>query len=131
MVRFSLSRLALCCIGFSVAVFAGNAIAEAAGTKSKLSKVNGTITAVDTKASTVTILAKTGSVVLNVTATTRLEVNDIEPATLDQVQTALTTATTAGKTLKGSASYDATTMNASKVDAEQKGASKDSKGKDR
>jgi hypothetical protein len=84
--------------------------------------VSGTITAVDTTASTVTFLSKTGTTVtLNVVPTTWIVINNLRHQSLTQLQTALTTATAAGQTLAGTATYDPTTMQANTIQAGSSG----------
>jgi hypothetical protein len=109
----------LCCVT-ALAMAAPHALADK-GPPSKSSKVEGTITAVDTTAMTVTIQKEKGgaSVVVTVSAATKIEVNDMEPATLADVQASLSAATAAGDVLKGVALVNAKTKTASRLKAEE------------
>ncbi len=122
MFRSILSRLPvwLLCGAVALALATGAARADKGGKgkKPKLSKVQGQITAVDTTAMTVTIQPKKGSAVtLTVTSTTKIEVNDVQPATLADVQNALN-GLAAGEILKGKATFDSSNNQAATLDAE-------------
>lgn len=113
---------ALCCVA-ALALVAPHARADKGPPNKppKPMKVEGTITAVDTAGSTVTIQPKKGGtpVVVPVTAATKIEVNDTKPATLADVQAALTAATAAGDVLKGKALVDPSTNQAISLKAEE------------
>jgi hypothetical protein len=68
-----------------------------------VTSVQGQVTAVDQSAMTVTLQTSTGTVTLNVTATTKLVVNRVANATLADLQAALDAATAAGNTLTAKA----------------------------
>lgn len=123
MFRFNLARSAMLCLSLAAALLV-TLPALAKGKGSKNSKVMGTITAVDTGLSTVTFQPATGSpVVVNVTATTKIEINDSENQTVTDLANALAAATAAGQTLVGKAVYSPTTMNAIEIEAESSGGS--------
>jgi hypothetical protein len=119
MFRSILSRLPLSVLfGAAVLVLAAS---HAEAGKPKKSKVEGQITAVS--GGTVTFKTKSGTVALKVTTSTVIDVNSIDRATYKQLQDALTAATQAGNILAGDGYYDASTMNASMICADEQSSS--------